>query len=102
MKLIINATGREIEIQEGNNLIGRWDPQEKSFPEIDLEEDDIDAKISRRHCVIQKNGDTYYIEDVGSLNGTYLNNVQLLEGDKTILRVGDEILIGKILLKFEE
>ena len=100
MKLVINANGKEFEIQEGNNLIGRWDPQEKSFPEIDLEEEDLDAKISRRHCVIQKNGENAYIEDVGSLNGTILNSPMLREDDKALLKEGDEILVGKILLKF--
>jgi pSer/pThr/pTyr-binding forkhead associated (FHA) protein len=103
MKLIIispEGKGKEFEIQEGSNLIGRWDPQDKSFPEIDLEEQDIDAKISRRHCVLQNSGDKVIIEDALSLNGTYLNGKKLEENEKIELKVGDEILVGKILLKF--
>jgi pSer/pThr/pTyr-binding forkhead associated (FHA) protein len=103
MKLVIISEpgkGKEFDIQEGSNLIGRWDPNDKSFPEIDLEEEDIDAKISRRHCVIQKTSDQAVLEDALSLNGTYLNGKKLEEGEKIVLQEGDELLLGKILLKF--
>ncbi|MCO6431240.1 MAG: FHA domain-containing protein [Deltaproteobacteria bacterium] len=90
------------QIAPGNNLVGRWDPQEGAFPEIDLEQLDREAKISRKHCVIERHGTSATIEDVGSLNGTYINQgEQLRPGHPHTLQDGDEILVGKVLLRFE-
>ena len=91
---------KRFSIEEGTNLIGRWDPDAGAFPEIDLEEEDVDAKISRKHAVIVKRGDEITVEDLGSLNGTFVNRGQRL--DKGIvhkLQAGDEVVIGKVFLK---
>ena len=91
--------GKEFPLQVGDNLIGRWDPDSGSFPEVDLESDDIEARISRKHALI-KFGDTITIEDIGSLNGTFVNRGQRLEpGSPTTLKDGDEIIIGKTFFK---
>ena len=91
--------GKEFPLQAGDNLIGRWDPDSGSFPEVDLETDDTEARISRKHALI-KFGDTITIEDIGSLNGTFVNRGQRLEpGSPTTLKDGDEIIIGKTFFK---
>ena len=103
MKLVImspDGQGKEFEIQDGNNLIGRWDPDGGSFPEIDLEQEDVDAKISRKHCVVEKKGDEISVQDIGSLNGTFVNKTRrLVEGESFPLKNGDEFIVGKIILK---
>ena len=92
--------GKEFPIREGTNLVGRWDPDTGSFPEIDLDEEDEEAKISRKHATIKKSGDKLSIRDMGSLNGTFLNRGERLEQGKDYpLREGDEIVIGKIFLR---
>lgn len=105
MKLVIISKlnqGKEFPIQDGNNLIGRWDPDDKSFPEIDLEQEDEDAKVSRRHCVVERKENEVTIEDIGSLNGTYINStIKLEKGMKHTLSKDDQILIGRILLRFD-
>src|SRR5271166_5453942 len=58
-KLVIARGGRqghEFPLEAGNNLIGRWDPETGSFPEVDLEQDDPEAKISRKHALIRIDG----------------------------------------------
>lgn len=91
--------GKEFLLQVGDNLIGRWDPDSGSFPEVDLETDDIEARISRKHALI-KFGDTITIEDIGSLNGTFVNRGQRLEpGSPVTLKDGDEIIVGKTFFK---
>src|SRR5208282_4596589 len=65
--------GQEFPLEEGNNLVGRWDPETGSFPEVDLDADDPEAKISRKHALIRIDGGKITIEDIGSLNGTYVN-----------------------------
>jgi pSer/pThr/pTyr-binding forkhead associated (FHA) protein len=105
MKLTIvrgPATGKVFQIEEGSNLIGRWDPESGSFPEIDLEAEDQESKISRKHAVIARAGAVASVEDVGSLNGTFINRVTRLEpGQRHTLVAGDEIVVGKTFLKFE-
>lgn len=60
-------------------------------PECDIFLDDI--TVSRNHAMFVRSGGKLYLEDLGSLNGTYVNRT-LLDG-RTVLREGDEIQIGK-------
>jgi len=92
--------GHEFELETGNNLIGRWDPDTGSFPEVDLDADDPEAKISRKHALIRIDGGKITIEDIGSLNGTYVNRQPRLQpGTPAELKDGDEVIIGKTFLK---
>lgn len=60
-------------------------------PESDIFLDDI--TVSRHHAKFVRSGGKLYLQDLGSLNGTYVNRA-LLDG-RTVLREGDEIQIGK-------
>jgi len=92
--------GQEFELEAGNNLIGRWDPDTGSFPEVDLDADDPEAKISRKHALIRVEGGRITVEDIGSLNGTYVNRQPRLQpGNPVELKNGDEVIIGKTFLK---
>jgi len=92
--------GQEFELESGNNLVGRWDPETGSFPEVDLDADDPEAKVSRKHALIRIDAGTITIEDIGSLNGTYVNRQPRLQpGSPLNLKDGDEIIIGKTFLK---
>ena len=92
--------GQEFPLEEGNNLVGRWDPETGSFPEVDLDADDPEAKISRKHALIRIEGGKITIEDIGSLNGTYVNRQpRLSPGSPAEIKSGDEVIIGKTFLK---
>ena len=92
--------GQEFPLEDGNNLIGRWDPETGSFPEVDLDADDPEAKISRKHALLRIDGGKITIEDIGSLNGTYVNRQpRLSPGSPAEIKSGDEIIIGKTFLK---
>ncbi len=52
-----------------------------------------DITVSRSHVAFTRDQGSYLIEDLGSLNGTYVNR-HLLKGP-TLLRNGDEVQIGK-------
>ena len=91
--------GKEFPLQSGDNLVGRWDPDSGAFPEVDLEMDDPEARISRKHALIRV-GEQVSIEDIGSLNGTYVNRGRRLElGSPVVLHDGDELIIGKTFFK---
>lgn len=53
--------------------------------------------VSRKHAVIYKQNDTYFIEDLKSTNGTYINNYRIT---KSVLKPGDIIKIGNTALQF--
>src|SRR5208282_185206 len=92
--------GQEFPLEDGNNLIGRWDPETGSFPEVDLDADDPEAKISRKHALCRIENGKITVEDIGSLNGTYVNRGQRLQpGSPADIKNGDEVIIGKTFLK---
>jgi hypothetical protein len=93
--------GKEFPITGTESMIGRWDADGGIFPDIDLDQDDPEAKVSRRHARIQFLNNQYLIEDLGSTNGTFINRgPRLLPGAKQPLNNGDEIIVGKTFLKF--
>lgn len=104
-RLMINrgrSAGKEFPVYEDEAYIGRWDADSGIFPDVDLDADDPEAKVSRRHARITRRGDQYFIEDLGSTNGTFVNRGRrLLPGDRQPLNDGDEIIIGKTFLKFQ-
>jgi hypothetical protein len=103
-KLVIHrgrSVGKEFPMCEDESHIGRWDADGGIFPDVDLDSDDPEAKVSRRHARITRRGGQYYIEDLGSTNGTFVNRGRrLLPGDRQPLRDGDEVIVGKTFLKF--
>lgn len=104
-KLLITrggTVGKEFPLEtSAETHIGRWDPDGGAFPEVDLTADDPEAKISRKHARIFLQDGEYYIEDLGSLNGTYVNRgPRLLPGSPQIIKDQDELVMGKTFFKF--
>lgn len=96
------STGKQFSLHEDEAQIGRWDADGGVFPDVDLDADDPEAKVSRRHARITRRGDEYFVEDLGSTNGTFVNRGRrLLPGDRQALRDGDEIIVGKTFLRFQ-
>jgi FHA domain/zinc-ribbon domain len=56
-----------------------------------------DITVSRRHAEIRRDGASFSLSDVGSLNGTYVNRERVEEAE---LHSGDEIQVGKFKLVF--
>ena len=105
VKLMILKGGtenREFPLTKEICNIGRWDPNLQSHPEVDLSDEDIDAKVSRLHARIIKKDEGFYIEDLGSRNGTFLNReFKLVKGIQYGLKNGDELIIGHIFFTFK-
>lgn len=104
-KLIIergNAANTEFPLTADESNIGRWDADNGIFPDVDLDAYDPDSKVSRKHARIVRRNGAYFIEDLGSTNGTFVNRGRrLLPGTPQVLNEGDEIIVGKTFLRFQ-
>lgn len=67
-------------------------------PECDLVLDA--AAVSRRHVILTKENGQYFVQDLGSRNGTYINNQRVI--DRGPLHNGDRMLICDILFEFSD
>jgi hypothetical protein len=56
-----------------------------------------DVTVSRKHAVLVRRDGAFFVEDLGSLNGTFLNRRRIESGE---LADGDELQIGKYRLTF--
>jgi FHA domain/zinc-ribbon domain len=64
-------------------------------PDSDIFLDDV--TVSRDHAILVRRGTDYYLDDCGSLNGTYVNRQRI---ESHHLADGDELQIGKYKLAY--
>src|SRR5882724_3494994 len=96
-----SSAGKQFPLSDQDANIGRWDADGGVFPDVDLDTDDPEAKVSRRHARISLRDGQYLIEDLGSTNGTFVNRGhRLAPGHRHPLKDGDEIIVGKTFLRF--
>jgi FHA domain/zinc-ribbon domain len=81
-------TGEQFPLERTQTTIGRT-------PDCDIFLDDV--TVSRRHAIVGRGGSSVTIEDLGSLNGTFLNRHRI---ERAELEHGDEVQIGKYRLTF--
>jgi pSer/pThr/pTyr-binding forkhead associated (FHA) protein len=70
-------------------------PNDLIVPEVNLSGLPDTDIVSRQHAEIHRSGDSYYLVDNGSVNGTYLNDELLKPKQRYLLRNGDKISLGK-------
>ena len=90
----------ERRVTENPFNIGRRSLSRQIFPHLDLTYNDPAAYISRQHARIVADAGGYFLEDLGSANGTFLNDRRLPPGVPTRMRNGDRVRIGKTQLTF--
>lgn len=81
-------------------VIGRFDPDSGQSPDVDLEDFGAAEKgVSRRHATIIRREGQLNLVDSGSDNGTYLNGQRLVAHQPRILRDGDDIRLGHLVVR---
>ena len=83
--------GLEVELSGDNLIIGR----DETPGGLQL----LDQGMSRRHAEVLRIGEMYFVRDLGSRNGSYVNEERISE---ELLRFGDEIKIGSTVCTFED
>lgn len=82
-------------------ILGRADPRQQIKPDIDLSPYDTKRSISRQHARIIHEGELFYIEDLQSVNKTWLGELELRPYERQLLRRHDRIQLGLLELIFE-
>jgi hypothetical protein len=87
---------RRIALQRDTALIGRHNREQGVEPEIDLGIHPSDRGVSTQHAVLRIRDDGLTVTDLGSTNGTSLNDSEdfLANGEETPLADGDRIHVG--------
>src|SRR6266542_348283 len=103
-QLIVATSGAALPLPSAAQaIIGRGDPVSNFFPEIALNPyGAIDNGVGRRHIRLFVQGGQVLIEDMDSTNGTLLNSQKWTAHQPQPLHDGDQIVVGKLLLRFSE
>jgi pSer/pThr/pTyr-binding forkhead associated (FHA) protein len=85
-------TGRTLELATARTTLGRVDDNQFTLPE---------PSVSSHHCEIWLKGDDLVVKDLGSTNGTFLNEVQLPADKEGTLKPGQILRLGQVELRYE-
>ena len=96
------ATGNVFPVFKSDSLLGRYDSVTGMTPEIDLSNEDQSRNISRRHArLVIKDGKPFIAEEIGTMNGTFLNGQKLPNGVLTAIKDGDELVLCRLGLTYK-
>ncbi len=100
--LVLEGGSRHFPITTDTSLIGRYDPVTGTRPEVDLTQVDINRSVSRRHArIVLAEGAFLLSEEVGALNGTFVNGQRLSSGAPSPIVSGDKVGLGMVTLVFK-
>jgi CRP-like cAMP-binding protein len=102
-RLVHSRSGMEFRLAtEPETAIGRRDPVTGIQPEIDLSPVDLQRSVSRRHAKIyRQDGRFFLIEEIGTVNGTFVNGQRVETGVPVEIKPGEEVRFGLVDLFFE-
>jgi hypothetical protein len=98
---VVADQGAALVIRAGGGRVGESFPLDRDRmtigrrPDSDVFLDDV--TVSRDHALIVRRGDEFHLDDLGSLNGTYVNRRRI---ESHHLADGDELQVGKYKLTF--
>jgi serine/threonine protein kinase len=102
--LVVRGTGAKIYLPRvAEIVIGRSDPHTTLLPDVDLgSHGGGQAGVSRSHARLLRSPEGWLLEDLGSTNGTYVNEMQLTPGQLVHIRTNDTVRCGQLQLVFYE
>ncbi|HQR46145.1 MAG TPA: cyclic nucleotide-binding domain-containing protein [Thermoanaerobaculia bacterium] len=100
---LVGEAGEEFFLSsEEETTIGRIDPVTGIRPDVDLATLDTQRSVSRRHSKITRSGTTFFVvEEIGTMNGTFVNGVRIQTGQPVTIKDGDRLRFGLVDLTFK-
>ena len=98
---LVAQEGAALVVRAGGGRVGESFPLDNERmtigrrPDSDIFLDDV--TVSRDHALVVRRGEDWFLDDLGSLNGTYVNRRRI---DSQKLDDGDEVQVGKYKLTF--
>jgi pSer/pThr/pTyr-binding forkhead associated (FHA) protein len=81
-------------------ILGRYDTTTGETPDVDLNDYGAEEEgVSRRHAAIIAEEDALKVIDLGSANATFINGQKLIAHQARILRDGDELRLGHLVIR---
>ena len=101
LMLTIKGYKEFIRINEGDEFeFGRYEYPERN--QLNLTPyGALECGLSRQHAKLYLHNDRLYIADMGSTNGTYVRGHMLKAAEPTLIRNGDDILLGRMRIKIQ-
>ena len=101
-RLVHAKSGMEFALAASSETtVGRKDPVTGIYPDVDLNPLDGQRSISRRHAKIYRRGGKFFLaEDIGTMNGTFVNGKRLETGVPAEIAEGDVVRVGLVDLTF--
>jgi hypothetical protein len=99
---LVHASGIEFPLSASSEtLVGRRDPVTGIHPDVDLTLVDTQRSTSRRHAKVYRRGGKFFVcEEIGTMNGTFVNGERVETGVPVETRPGDEVQFGLVKLNF--
>lgn len=103
LTLTVLNSGRRVTLDVSEDrLIGRRDDPRGIAPDLDLSADGgYEAGVSRRHAIVLFKNGSFLVEDLGSSNGTFVNNRRVAAQATMSLQDGDELKCGTLVIRVE-
>lgn len=99
--LVSSVSGKTFPVTKSEAFVGRVDRVTGAVPDIDLSDEDPKRFISRRHAKILRSEEGFVlVEEIGTVNGTFVNNQRLATGSPVSLKNGDTLTFANVSLTF--
>src|SRR5262245_5090926 len=92
VSLTAGFTDRVFDVKPEKATLGRLEDNQFCLPE---------PSVSSHHCELSAKGDDIVVKDLGSTNGTFINENQLAADKEGILRPGQTLRLGQVELRYE-
>ena len=101
-RLLADGSNEEFYLnRDEETTVGRIDPVTGIRPDVDLTNLDTQRSVSRRHAkVVHGDGEFSVVEEIGTMNGTFVNGRRIATGVPTKIKDGDRLRFGLVDLTF--
>lgn len=106
---LVAGNARMVSIHDGAELqipdqpeatIGRIDPVNNIYPDLDLTKIDVQLTTSRQHARLLRRSEGFFIQEERATNGTYVNGQRISAEWPLEIRSGDDIILGAVPMRF--